>query len=126
MTRTKILIKKLRQAIALAEKKGEDVTGWEQTLERLLQAQDVAERTRDLLATRGWCLWECSALNGDVIVVTKDELIDGYPRGYPVYTRAELELLSNTNVSTKLLVHEAKRITRAIVMGVGDAKQRVG
>ena len=92
---------------------------------QLLQAREVASRTEDLLATRGWCLWECEALNQDIIVVARDELIDGYPQGYPVYTRGELELLSNVGESTRLLVHEVKKITRAVVMDVTQEVSRV-
>lgn len=84
----------------------------------LFQAREVAKRTKELLATRGWCLWECNTLNEDIIVVTRDELIDGYPQIYPIYTQAELELLSNTGEFTKLLVHEAKKITRATVVNI--------
>lgn len=84
---------------------------------RLLQAREVARRTKDLLATRGWCLWKCNTPE-DIIVVTRNKLIDSYPQGYPIYTQAELELLSNTGEFTKLLVHEAKKITRATVVNI--------
>ena len=40
----------------------------------LAQAGETAERTRELLATRGWCLWQCSTLGGEVIAVVRDEL----------------------------------------------------
>lgn len=116
----------LRKAIALGKERGIQTAAWEQKLEQLLQAQEVAKRTKQLLATQGWCLWACNTLNKDIIVVTRNELIDGYPQRYSVYTQAELELLSNTGAATKLLVHEAKKITRAILVGVTDAKQRSG
>lgn len=58
----------------------------------LAQAEEVARRTREFLATRGWCLWKCSVLNGDIIVVVRDVTVAGYPE-FPVYTVAELEEL---------------------------------
>jgi len=88
------------------------------------QAREVAQRTEELLATKGWCLWKCSVLNGDIIMVARDELATGYPEGYPVYTEAELEELFRDGVSqaTLRLVHEAKKLAGAIVVGVEDAK----
>ena len=110
-----MVINKLRRAIALGRKKGADTTAWEETLKRLLQAQDVAKRTSDLLATRGWCLWEC-ATGPARIVILRDELVAGYPTGYPTYTEAELTLLSTAGDRTKRLVDEAKKITQAVVI----------
>lgn len=40
-------------------------------------AEVVAECTRELLATRGWCLWKCSTLNREVIAVVLDENVEG-------------------------------------------------
>ena len=77
----------------------------------LAQAEAVAEHTRELLTTRGWCLWKCSSLGRDTIVVVRNESVIGYPEGYPVYTEAELEELCQDGVSeaTIRLVHEAKK-----------------
>ena len=84
--------------------------------------EEVARHTRELLATPGWCLWECSALGGEVIVVVLDEKVEGMPGGYPVYTAAELEELFQGDVSeaTLRLVHEAKKLGDAVVISVED------
>ncbi len=84
-------------------------------------AEAVAERTRELLAIRGWCLWKCSALGGGIIAVVLDENVEGVPGGYPVYTMAELEELCQDDVSeaTLRLVHEAKKLVGAeVITGV--------
>ena len=57
----------------------------EGTRAALVQAKETAQRTRELLATQGWCLWECSALGGEIITVVLDENMEGVPKGYPVY-----------------------------------------
>jgi len=89
-------------------------------------AEDVAECTRELLATRGWCLWKCSVLGGEIIAVVKEENIGGGPEGYPVYTEAELEGLDQDGVSgaTLRLVHEAKKIAGAVVISVDEKIRR--
>ena len=88
-------------------------------------AEDVAACTRGLLATQGWCLWECSALGREVIAVVLDENVEGAPEGYPVYTVAELEELCRGDVSeaTIRLVHEAKKMAGAkVTTGVTNSK----
>jgi hypothetical protein len=51
-------------------------------------------------------------------VVVRDNLVTGYPLGYPVYTEAELERLCHNGVSevTIRLVHEAKKLAGARVV----------
>ena len=81
------------------------------------QAEETAHRTRELLASEGWCLWKCSTLGGDIIAVVLDENVKGLPGGYPVYTEAELEELCQDGVSeaSLRLVHEAKKLAGAKV-----------
>ena len=85
------------------------VTGVDSTT----QAEEVAQRTEELLATRGWCLWQCEALGGEVVVVTIDGDVPGIPRGKVVYTEAELKKLFGgekpVNGPTLRLIHEAKK-----------------
>ena len=78
----------------------------------LAQAEEVAWRTRELLASKGWCLWKCSTLNSEVIAVVRDENVEGLPEAYPAYTEAELEELCQDDVSeaTLRLVYEAKKL----------------
>jgi len=84
---------------------------------RFEQAEDVAQVTAEMLDRRGWCLWRCSALDGEVIAVAVDEGVEGVPEGYPVYTEQELAELcrESTSDTTLRLVHEAKKLAGARV-----------
>jgi len=88
----------------------------------LSNAREVARRTREYLATSGWCLWQCHTLGDEVIVVARDENVRAIPDGYPVYTEDELEKLFSDGVSdsTLRLVHEAKKLAGAVVVSVED------
>lgn len=117
-------IERGRKAVALASEKGLDTTSWVEELHRLeqvlQQAQEVAQRTRQLLDTQGWCLWHCEALGGEVIVVVNDDQVTGVPRGYPVYTDQELIHLfggqSLVGRSRLRLIHQAKKLAPATVI----------
>ena len=115
-------IERGRKALALAKERGLDVTSWEEELARLQQAIDqaheVACRTHELLAARGWCLWQCRALDDEVIAVARDGLAAGLPGGYPVFTEQELRQLIETNSSTLKLVHQAKKLAGVKVVAV--------
>ena len=78
----------------------------------------TARRTRELLNSRGWCLWRCSTLHDEVIVVVRDEHVQGVPNAYPVYTEAELNELCRDDVSeaTLRMIHEAKKLAKAKVL----------
>lgn len=73
------------------------------------QPEVVAKVTYKLFSTRGWCLWKCDILNGDVIVVVRDELVEGVPAGYPVYYEQELSELLDADDAMIRMVHEAKK-----------------
>lgn len=85
-----------------------------------LFTEETARRTRELLATQGWCLWKCSVLGGEVIAVVQDESVEGVPQGYPVYCEAELEelLWGDVTEATIRLVHEAKKLAGAKVTSI--------
>jgi hypothetical protein len=87
-------------------------------------SRETARRTEELLATRGWCLWKCSVMNDEVIVVVRDEQVTGYPQGYVVYTEGELKELFKNDVSDSslALVYETKKVAGAVVTGVEEAK----
>lgn len=86
--------------------------------ENFLIAEETAWRTRELLATRGWCLWQCSILSGEVIALVRGENMAGMPKGYPIYTETEMEELCQGDVrpETLRLVHEAKKLAGAKVI----------
>ena len=103
---------------------------WEQPAPVPVQKEDepqpaeaVAERTRELLAIRGWCLWKCSTLGGDIIAVVLDDNVEGVPEGHPIYTEAELESLLPVTDATLRLVHEAKKLAGAVVVSVEGAER---
>ena len=110
------LASKLEKAIILGKKKGLDTSAWERRLGLLEQAREVAERTYELLNTQGWCLWQCHTLNDEVIVVARDELVSGFPRGYPVCMEQELKSLLEVENSTLRLIHETKKLAGATVI----------
>lgn len=80
-------------------------------------ALETVKRTKELLDFQGWCLWQCNMLDGGTVAVVRDELVEGVPQGYPVYTEAELEELFEDDISeaTIRLVHEAKKLAGAKV-----------
>jgi len=124
-------IERGRKAVKIAREKGMDTSYWEKELaqlEVLAQAEDTARRTGELLGKRGWCLWKCGALDGDIIVVCRDEDSGGYPKGYPVYIEHELDMLGRDKVNhdSLRLIHEAKRLAGARVIGVEDARRVLG
>ncbi len=80
--------------------------------------EEAAEELHQLLMVRGWGQWRCSALGGDVIVVVIDELINGYPVGYPVYTLQELNDVVGLDDRLLRIAHEAKKELGAKVAGV--------
>lgn len=76
----------------------------------LVQAQELAAITRKELDTRGWSLWKCANLDGDVVAIIKDESVTDYPQGYPVYTEDDLRNLPKTISPWALrMIHEAKK-----------------
>jgi len=94
--------------------------------DNLAQAEETAQRTKKLLVTRGWSLWKCCTLGGDIIAVVSGENVEGVPEGCPVYTEAELEELYQDGVSgaTLRLVHEAKKLAGAKVVSVESKKEQ--
>ncbi len=81
---------------------------------------DEPDLTLELLASQGWCLWQCSKLDNEIIAVVRDESVKDVPNGYPVYTKAELEEVARANTSPKTirLIHEAKKRHQATVQSV--------
>lgn len=76
-------------------------------------SRDIALRTCELLRQQGWCLWKCQALDGELIVVIRDEEAVGYPEGHAVYTERELHELLDADDATLKLIHVAKNLTGA-------------
>jgi len=84
-------------------------------------AEEVAAETHRLLEDPGWCLWRCSTLDNEVIVVVRDELVTGYPAGFPVYTSQELVELAKAGGEFIRVAHEAKKTLGAKVAAVEGA-----
>ena len=117
------LKKKLERAIAAGREKGSDTSVWEEKLRRLGQAENEASQTYESLASRGWCLWRCNALNDDVILILRDELVTDFPTGYPIYLEQELEYLLELDDSTIRLIHEAKKLGGATITDVEEREK---
>jgi hypothetical protein len=77
------------------------------------RAEKVAARTRELLDTRGWCIWRCSALNNEKIMILRDESVTDAPIGYPIYLEKELEVIGDMNDWSIRIVHKAKKLAGA-------------
>ena len=90
-------------------------------LAREESTEAVAARTRELLDGLGWCLWQCSALDGAVIVVARDETVRGYPTGLPVYTEAELREETMMGKETIRLCYEVKKRAGCTITRVEDS-----
>ena len=124
LTRLEQRVNKGRKALSLAKQRGLDTTPWERELielERQLEEFNADYRlTIQLLATQGWCLWQCSALDEEIIALVRDESVKYVPEGYVVYTKAEMAEIGRFKVpqSTIRLVHEAKKRTSATVTSV--------
>ncbi|MDO8688578.1 MAG: hypothetical protein Q7R39_00950 [Dehalococcoidia bacterium] len=110
-------IRRGREAVARAQARGTDCTLWEQRVAEL-EAAETALLTVGLLATQGWCLWQCQKLDGQVIAITRDEKASGVPHEVAIFTEAEMRELFRRPVSTGLLklVLEAKRLAGARVL----------
>ena len=96
---------------------------WDENQLLTITPQETVLLTRLSLADQGWCLWKCSVLNDDVIVLVRSEKITGFPQGYPVYTLDEIEKLfdHDIKISTLRLIHQAKKLTNAVLKGVAEA-----
>lgn len=85
-------------------------------------AQEVGQRTKEILATKGWCLWKASLLDNDTIVVIRDESVTDYPKGYPIYTDDEMREVAHMNLLIIERVHYLKKISQVqILPGFEDA-----
>jgi hypothetical protein len=85
---------------------------------------DEPDPTMDLLASQGWCLWQCAALDDEVIALVRDESVKDIPQGYVVYTQAEMAEVGRFRVpqSTLRIIHEGKK-RHASVLSVEPRKE---
>jgi hypothetical protein len=89
-----------------------------------MNAEDVANATSELLEKRGYALWKCQVLRGEIIQVVSDAGKAKESR-YPVYTLKELDLLNQVPDSTVRLVYLAKKYG-AQVLSVEDRGENNG
>jgi hypothetical protein len=75
------------------------ITNKTDTSDSISLAEQVAESTRRLLDTQGWCLWKCSALDGKNIAILRDKTVRGAPQDIPIYTEEELLELCQESTS---------------------------
>jgi hypothetical protein len=83
-------------------------------MSEIMTPVEVAERSEDLLERRGWVLWECNNLGPvpEIVCIVRDELVKGYPVGYPVYTQYELGKMADMTPEQMRFVHKAKKISQ--------------
>ncbi len=76
--------------------------------------------TEEFLEKRGWCLWQCAALDGEIIALVRDESVKDVPAGYVVYTQAEMEEVGRYRVpqATLRIIHEAKKRAGAKLISI--------
>jgi len=75
----------------------------------LVQANEVAKKTEELLEKQGWALWKCELLNGAEILILRDQDVEKYPQGYPIYTTDDLKSLISLSDKTIRMIHETKK-----------------
>ena len=86
------------------------------------RVNSVISDTLSQIAARGFCLWRCQALGGQVIMVVDRDLPAGAPSGYLVYCLEELVKIEPLPASTIKLINTAKRLAGAVVESVFEVK----
>ena len=84
------------------------------------EPEQVAQMTRELLSSQGFCYWRCSDLGGEIIKIVRDE-----PPGksnYPVYTLAEIERISGMDIKQLQHIYRLKKASGGTVVSVGKEK----
>lgn len=82
---------------------------------REVRASETASRTRELLDKKGWCMWKCDNLNCDIVIIVRDEKVQDFPQGFPVYFEEELKNLPDDAASLNF-VHRIKKETMAQIL----------
>jgi hypothetical protein len=91
------------------------------------EAELVANETLKALDSRGYCLWRCTLLRGDFMMLVRDDLSENSYTGFPHYTLEEVEKLEEIQVSTLRLIHQIKKQSGgAIIISVEPKKQSNG
>jgi len=79
----------------------------------VMEAHRTAWDTEDILATQGWCLWQCDTLDGEVVVIIRDEGRSDIPHQYTRYTENEIHTIFGHNHRINnahiRLIHRAKK-----------------
>lgn len=90
-------------------------------------AQEAGDRGKELLETRGWCLWKCSLFNNDIIVVIRDESVTDYPKGHAIWTDEEMKRVPYIELGTLRRIQGMKKAgTCFILPGFETAVKEVG
>ncbi len=84
------------------------------------EAEEVSINTLLNIQRQGYCLWKCSALNGDIIMVIDGPISENVVILYPVYTLEELDLLMKLDDSTIRLVHLTKKLGGSELISVEE------
>ena len=83
------------------------------------EAEKVAQETRALISTQGWCLWRLRNVKGHKICLIRDYKVQNYPEEYPAFSLEELEMLPDDFPNSTLnLIIRAKILGDAIIESV--------
>jgi hypothetical protein len=79
-------------------------------------AEIVAVETILQLGARGYCLWKCALLEGEVIMLVNGKRSDQIPAGYTIYTVEEIDRSFGMSVDELRRLHRVKKITGATLI----------
>lgn len=72
----------------------------------------VVEESQKQLDKKGWVMWRCTNFGDEHIIIVLDDMVTGYPKGYPVFTADEMEKVENMTskqISAAIRVKKAMR-----------------
>lgn len=80
-----------------------------------MDAKQVADNTKERLANRGYCLWKCANLKGDVIAIVSHK---GFrPNDFKGICYTEAELIEMCESGSFQMIHEARKLGFDITEG---------
>ena len=85
----------------------------------VLSAEEVSAKSLEYLSRQGWCLWQCSTLNRDIICIIDPAIAENVPSIYPIYTVDELREMAKNDQPAIILLHEAKKLCNARIVTSG-------
>ena len=86
-------------------------------------AEQVANETLQAIDFQGFCLWRCTLLRGEIMMLVRNDLSENIETRYPLYTLEELEMMDELPASTiRLIYHIKKKSGDAVIISVEQSK----